>query len=85
MTTPSTEQGDHERMIDASVDGIGMLDAVIQRMEKEVEELRIHRDHLFMLGRFNGVPVTRMAEACGITVQAVYAAIDRTRAREALS
>jgi hypothetical protein len=72
-----------EKEIEASLYGIGMIDAMIDRIELEVQELRLHRDHLFMLGKFNGVPVARMAEACGISVQAVYRAIDHvTRSEE---
>jgi len=77
-----TADSSKERMIDASVDGIGLLDATIRRMEAEVVELRNHRDHLLSLGRFNGVPVDRMALACGVSVQAIYQAIDRARERD---
>lgn len=75
----------NERMIDASVDGLGMLDATIRRMEAEVAELRILRDGLILLDMLNRVPVDRMAEACGVSVQAIYQARDRARARERLA
>lgn len=72
----------HDGMIDASVDGIGMLDALIRNMEAEVQTLRRHREHLLSLGKHNGVPVERMAEACGVNVQAIYQSINNARSRD---
>lgn len=81
MSLP-TAQERKELTDDSFVDGVGMLDAMIRRMEAEVDELRNHRNHLMMIAVLNKVPVTRMAEACGVSLQAVYQAVNAAKARD---
>lgn len=73
-----------DRLIETSIEDIARVHAQIQEMERSVEWMRDHRDHLMMLAKFNGARVHDIARACDVSVQTVYQAIERINKKEEL-
>jgi hypothetical protein len=71
-----------DRLHQASLDGIGMVQATKTRLEGEAQEMLHLRDHLIWLELRDGGSARDIAEACGLTVQAVYLARDAAIRRQ---